>query len=150
MVPSSSPTPPSYYITTIAGTGASGNGANNLPGPSTALNNPSGVFVSPNGLVFIADTGNHLIRMQSPSNPNNLILLSGSSSGNIDSLAGTSAKFNQPRGMCMDTMGLLYIADTGNHKIRTVNVTSSATGSLVGTTAGIVDGKGYYKSPLII
>jgi sugar lactone lactonase YvrE len=79
--------------------------------------------------------------MQSPSNPNNLITLAGVSNGYIDSLAGTSAKFNQPQGMCMDAYGTLYVADTGNHKIRTVNVTSSAVGSLVGTSSGTVDGK---------
>ena len=60
---------PDGFITTIAGskfTGYSGDGGD---ATSAALNFPRGVAVSPNGTVYIADTGNHAIRVLTPTFP---------------------------------------------------------------------------------
>ncbi len=62
-------TPDGFIITTIAGskfTGYSGDGGD---ATSAALNFPRGVAVSPNGTVYIADTGNHAIRVLTPNFP---------------------------------------------------------------------------------
>jgi sugar lactone lactonase YvrE len=142
--------PPSFYIRTIAGTGTAGAGGNNLAATSTALDNPYGVFVSPNGILFIADTGNNLVRMQSRTNPTDLVILAGrmgSAGGKfIDNVVGTSAKFDGPRGMCMDTSGTLYVADRMNDRIRAINVTTTFTTTLVGSSSGSVDGKKDYQN----
>lgn len=52
-----SSSPLSYYVTTIAGNKT-----------SNELKNPSGIWVDSSGQVYIADTGNHVIRIVSSTN----------------------------------------------------------------------------------
>ncbi len=51
-------TPPVYTISTIAGTGVGGTGADGLPGWSTQLSTPSGIWLSSNRVLYFADAGN--------------------------------------------------------------------------------------------
>ncbi|MEK6676715.1 MAG: hypothetical protein AABZ47_13815 [Planctomycetota bacterium] len=52
-------------VATVAGTGTAGFNGDNLPALQTQLNDPSDVFVTQNGDVLIADSGNHRIRRMS-------------------------------------------------------------------------------------
>jgi uncharacterized protein (TIGR03437 family) len=49
-------------LTTIAGDGVPGRGADNVPATSSSLRNPAGLAIAPNGDVYIADWQNYLIR----------------------------------------------------------------------------------------
>ncbi len=100
------------------------------------LNKPTGISFDVYGNLFIADTGNNIIR-EVPANNSGAIL-----SGNIYTVAGdkthqtagyagnggvaTSAKLNAPFTMVVDNAEDIFIADTNNHVIREV----------AGTTAG--------------
>ena len=53
-----------------------------------------------------------------------------------DNIAATSAKLNSPFGVAVDSAGNLYIADTGNHRIRKVDASG-----IITTVAG--NGTGY-------
>jgi hypothetical protein len=56
---------------------------------------------------------------------------------------GTLARFVSPRYMASDGSGTLYIADTNGNQIRTYNVTSTWTGTFVGSgVPGYLDGVG--------
>jgi NHL repeat len=48
-------------FTLIAGTGKKGESANGGPALETAMNEPHGVFVHPNGILYIADSGNQRV-----------------------------------------------------------------------------------------
>jgi len=50
--------------------------------------------------------------------------------GTLQNVPATSARFRNPRGICCDKSGTLYVADAGNHQIRTIR------GGLVNVLAG--------------
>lgn len=92
--------------------------------------------------LFVADAGNHRIRVIYGKNPNNLVVatLAGSSQGYLDA-NGTSAKFNAPCGLALEPAGnTLYVADTGNHVIRQLLTTGLKP---VITTAGLANQPGF-------
>ncbi len=50
-------------VETVIGTGAAGFNGDGLPPHDTMLNEPSAVWATPDGVVFVADAGNHRVRM---------------------------------------------------------------------------------------
>ena len=128
-------------VTTLAG----------LPGASGSTNGTGSVvrFSSPQGItgdgtnLYIADTSNHTIRM--------LVLATGvvttlaGSPGTYGSTDGTgsTARFKNPSSITSDGTNL-YVADTGNHTIRQIVISSGEVSTLTGTAgvSGSVDGTG--------
>jgi hypothetical protein len=110
-------------VTTVAGRAGSP-GAADGNGNSARFNEPSGIVVDNDGVLYVADTGNHLIRkiengrvttIAGTSDP----IPSGEeySPGGYEDGPALSARFNFPQGLCYSN-GVLFIADTGNHVIR--------------------------------
>jgi sugar lactone lactonase YvrE len=90
---------------------------------------PWGIAVDSSSNVYVADSYNNMIRKISADGL--VTTLAGKKSkGSSDGL-GAAASFLHPAGIAMDREGNLYIADSGNHKIRKM----SSTG-LVTTVAG--------------
>jgi sugar lactone lactonase YvrE len=125
---------PHGNVTTIAGNGTAGrrDGA----AGQAQFNEPSGIAIGANGEIFVADTGNHVIRRIH----NGMVsTVSGVytrppagedyAEGGYADGAALSARFNFPHGLCW-VDGVLYIADTGNHAIRALQ------GGIVSTVAG--------------
>jgi hypothetical protein len=113
--------PTSGAVTTLAGSGyeAFADGA----GIAASFDNPQGVAVIPSsGLIVVADTSNHRIRLVDPSS-GVVNTLSGRTSGFADG-TGTAARFNNPFGVAViPSSGLIVVADSQN-KIRLVNPSS--------------------------
>eukprot|EP01038_Epipyxis_sp_PR26KG_P010680 gene10680-14343_t len=134
-------------IVTIAGKGtdASSGDYSGDGGPATSadLQQPRGVWGDSNGIIYIADTFNHLIRTVSTSTIINTIAgdVSSTSVGgyNGDNIPATSALLLRPSGVWVDSSGNIFIADQGNNAIRKV---ASATG-LISTVAGKPGFSGY-------
>ena len=107
--------------------------------------NPEGAAVGGNTL-YVADTGNHLIRAVNLTS-GAVSTIAGSKaagSGNADNAAGTSAQFNSPTGLAVSG-NTLYVADSGNHRIRAINLASGANHAvttIAGSTAGNTDAAG--------
>ena len=105
-------------ITTVAGGGASLD--DNGPASSAQLNGPTAVAVDSAGNLYIADAQNNRIRKVS-----NGVIASVAGNGTIgfsgDSGPATSAAFFYPQIVAVDSAGNLYIADTGNNRIRKVS-----------------------------
>jgi sugar lactone lactonase YvrE len=108
-----------------------GYSGDNGPASSARLISPAGLWLTTAGVLYIADPGNHRIRMVSTSNIITTVAGTGVNSFSGDGLAATVANVNQPYGVYMDTMGRLFIADTINHRIRVVN-----TNGIIATFAG--------------
>jgi len=79
---------------------------------------PKGIALA-NGVILIADSGNHMIRALTPAG--NVLTVAGNGEAGDRDGPALGAALNAPGGVCFHD-GLLYIADTGNNKIKTVLV----------------------------
>jgi sugar lactone lactonase YvrE len=106
-------------ITTIAGNGTQGYSGDNGPATSAELKWPRGVAVDTSGNVYIADTGNYVVRKVS----NGVIAtLAGGASGIFgDNGPASGALLIQPYGVAVDAAGNLYVADTDNYAVRKIS-----------------------------
>ena len=105
-------------IITVAGGGTSR--SDNISATSAALNQPSGVAVDAAGNLYIADSGNNVIRKVS----NGVITTvagNGTAGFSGDNGPATSAQLYNPDGVAVDSAGNLYIADMNNSRIRKVS-----------------------------
>ena len=121
-------------IYTIAGTGRRGYEGEGTKAKNTTLNNPTGVAVNSKGFVFVADTGNHRIRMIEPTT-GKLVTVVGNGEALDDGDWGlaVNASLNRPTAIIFDKHDNLFIADTGNHKIRFVDSKTGRILTLTGT-----------------
>ncbi len=103
--------------TTLAGRAP--RGTEDGPAASARFNHPSGLARDAAGNVYVADSGNHTIRMISPAGIVSTLAGATGLPGNLDG-PGTAARFNNPRGLALDSAGNLYVADAGNFTIRKV------------------------------
>lgn len=118
-------------ITTVAGSGTSGYSGDKAAATSAELLNPSGVAVDSIGNIYIADTGNHVIRevvtgataTAAGVAAGDIITFAGTNTGGYsgDGGAATSAELDLPTGVAVDAAGNVYIADSANNVIREVS-----------------------------
>lgn len=109
-------------IVTVAGTGEAGYSGDNGRGVSAALHYPMGLAVDPSGNLFIADSGNDVIRRLDASG---VITTWVGHAGQHQPNDGprVSASLYAPRAVALDALGNLYIADTGNNLVRELDTT---------------------------
>jgi hypothetical protein len=131
---------PGGEVITFAGV-AGQPGLVNGCGSEVRLNLPRGLVVDLNGVIYVADTGNRVIR--AISSEGKVSTLAGSGvSGTADG-TGASASFVTPSGITLASDGSLYVTDSGAHNIRKVTLTGVVT-TLAGKAgvAGAVNGSG--------
>ena len=121
-------------ISTVAGTGTASFTGDGGQATTATLNTPSGIAIDGAGNLYIADTGNNVIRkVDAITGMISTVAGNGSGPGfGGDGGAAVSASLNAPQGIAVDAAGNLYIADTGNQVIREV----SFAGSKINTIAG--------------
>lgn len=107
-------TPSSLSI--IAGTGNAGR--LDGPGVQASFNGATGIARDAQGSLYVADTGNNVIRKVDAAG--NVTTLAGSGQAGYSNGAGPAAQFNAPGGIALDAQGNLYVADTGNQVIRKI------------------------------
>ena len=128
-------------ITTVAGNGGAGYAGDGGAATSAELYYPNGVAVDGAGNLYIADTYNFRIRKV---NPNGIITTVAGNGGfgyAGDGGAATNASLNWPNGVALDAFGNLYIADSGDSRIRMVN-TNGIINTVVGKNASGYAGDG--------
>lgn len=134
---------PDGAISTIAGYGTVSARGDGGPAAASGLNAPNGVAIDQTGQIFIADTGNHQIRVIGTDG--NINLYGGNGSANFYGDGGDigAAYFNSPGSLVFDKAGYLYIADVGNDRVRRVDLNG-----VVNTYAGTgTRGAGGDKGP---
>jgi uncharacterized protein (TIGR03437 family) len=122
-------------ITTFAGTGTAGYSGDGKTATSATLNSPLNILKDASGNLYIADTGNDVVRQVTTNgNISTAAGLYGAGYGfGGDGGAPSGAIFNQPSALAMDSSGNLYIADTMNHRIRKATF---GTNAITKTVAG--------------
>jgi hypothetical protein len=115
------------YISTVAGTKDSpGYSGDNGAATSAQLNVPTGVAVDASGNLYISDQDNYRIRMVNTSGTISTFAGTGTKGYSGDGGAPTSAELSTMYGLGVDASANLYIADTGNYRIRKVGSGSSS------------------------
>ena len=116
-------------VTTLAG-GGSGTSTDDT-GTTASFKSPQGITTDGTNL-YVADSYNHKIRKIVIDNASVTTLAGTGSSGSTDNTTGTSASFNEPLGITTDGTNL-YVADTKNHLIRQIVISTRAVTTLAGT-----------------
>lgn len=107
-------------VTTVAGTGAAGWSGDGGPATAAALDAPTGVSVTVDGSLLIADMGNHVVRRIAPTGTITTLMGTGMAGDDGDGGVPTASRLTGPRQAIEGAGGELYVADTGNHRVRTV------------------------------
>ena len=107
-------------------------------GIKAAFNEPQGLAVDTLGNVYVADTNNHMIRKIDPSG--HVTTFAGSGYSGSSDGQGSTATFNKPTGLAIDSTGTIYVSEFGGNKIRKIdssgNVSTLAGSGITGSTDG--------------
>jgi len=123
---------PDGLITTFAGTGQLGSGSDGIQATRSDLSLPDSVACDAVGNVYIADTGNHRIRRVAPNGIMTTIAGTGIDDFRGDGGPATAARLSRPRGLTFDDIGNLLVADSGNNRIRRIDMRTG----IITTVAG--------------
>jgi uncharacterized protein (TIGR03437 family) len=109
-------------IATIAGGGmtAVSSTSASLAATSAALNAPRNVALDPAGNLYVSDFGANQVYVISTAGLLSVFAGSGTAGGSGDGASATQAELSSPAGLACDSSGNVYIADSGNGRIRSV------------------------------
>jgi sugar lactone lactonase YvrE len=125
-------------ISTVAGNFTEGFSGDGGSATAAQLQCPSGVAIDAAGNLYIADEFNYVIRKVDTTGKISTI---GGTPG-VTGYAGdggqaTSATFNNPNDVVIDSLGNLYVADSGNNRVRKID-----TNGIITTAAGGLNSAG--------
>jgi hypothetical protein len=127
-------------VGTLAGVGGS-SGFVDGKGSSARFSYPGGIATSSNPLqTFMCDVGNHAIRQVYTDGTTSTYAGNGSP-GLVDGYR-TSAQFNCPAKVALDSAGNMYVADAGNNAIRKIDTSGNVTTLAGAGLQGYADGSG--------
>ena len=121
---------PSGTITVFAGTGSCCHSGDGGPATQARLQGPEGLAVDTAGNVYATTSGR--VRKIDTSGIITTIAGTGSWGYGGDGGPATEAQFRSPRGVAVDWMGNVYVADGNNHRIRKIDSLGSIT-TIAGT-----------------
>lgn len=125
---------PTGTVTPFAGSGVGGFAGDGGPASTARLDHPQALAVDDLGDVYIADTGNDRVRRVSPDGTISTVAGTGVSGFSGDTGPATRAQLDQPAGLAIGFGRTLYVADTGNNRVRHLQ----PDGTIV-TVAGVSD-----------
>ncbi len=127
-------------VTTLAGFAGNADYADGSA-TSARFNQPLGLAVAPDSTVFVADSGNHLIRVIATNGTVSVLAGNPETFGSADG-TGTNAFFNSPVGLALAPNGSLFVSDANNFTLRQVTPAG-----LVTTIAGAAGQDGSTDGP---
>ena len=136
---------PAGQVSTLAGTAGvrgSDDGISEAARFNFNSSNPGGIAVDKTGNVYLADSGNRLIRKISPQGVVTTIAGNTHLVGSVDGIE-TAVSFDSPSGIAVDAAGNVFVADRGAHTVRKVRPSGLVT-TIAGQTglAGPTDDMG--------
>ena len=103
---------------------------------ASQLSNPAGVAFDAADNLYIADAGNHVVRMLTPAGVMSTFAGTGTAGSSEDGSAAASAQLQQPVALAFDPLGDLYIADSADNRVRIVSTSGIMTTAAGNGTAG--------------
>jgi sugar lactone lactonase YvrE len=131
------------YIVAVAGTGAPGYNGDNILATEAELNGPWDISLGPDGSLYIADTTNQRVRrVTAATGLISTLAGTGTQGYSGDGAAATMANLNAPAAVALDPAGNLYIADSGNNRVRQISSVTGNIQTLAGTSTEGFSGDG--------
>ncbi|MEU8843089.1 RICIN domain-containing protein [Streptomyces roseus] len=128
-------------ISTFAGSGEGGSGGEDGLAAAAGLSHPYGVAVDGTGTVYFSEYSAHRVRKVTADGKISTFAGTGEADCGGDDGPAASAFLNYPRGVAVDGMGAVYVADAGNHRVRKVTAEGEIS-TFAGTGAAGVGGDG--------
>jgi len=134
-------------ITTAAGSGVAGYDGDGIQAVNARLNFPTDIAFDPAGTMYIADSANSVVRGVSPAGMMSTFAGRGQlGRGGEPGFSGdggpaTAAHLTNPFGLAVDGQGQVFVADTGNQRVRMVNAAGVIT-TVAGSGASGFGGDG--------
>ena len=123
-------------MTVVAGTGESGFSGDGALAISARLNGPQSVKLDSFGNIFVIDLMNDRIRKITMSTGIiTTVAGDGSYLSTVDNVPATITGLSAPHGLAIDTFNNIYIADSGNSRVRKVTASTGIITTIVGTGA---------------
>jgi sugar lactone lactonase YvrE len=124
-------------IATQAGNGAAGFSGDGGPAIVAQINASGGLAVDGAGDLYFSDAGSSRVRMVSSAGIISTVAGTGTAGYNGDNITAAQAQLNAPAGLAVDRAGNLFIADSGNARVRMVSAATGQITTVAGTgTAG--------------
>ena len=120
------------FIHTVAGTGTAGYSGDGHAATSARLDSPWSVAIGNDGSLYIADLTNNVVRKVS-AGIISTIAGNGTAGFSGDGQAGTSAQLNAPASVVFDPAGNMYIADSGDNRVREISASTQTIRTITGT-----------------
>jgi predicted phage tail protein/sugar lactone lactonase YvrE len=124
-------------ISTVAGNGSTTASGDGGPATSAGVPAPAATAFDSSGNLYIASTSGQEVRKVSPTGIISTVAGKAGTAGfSGDGGPAALAKLSSPTGLAVDTSGNLYIADTGNHRVRKISTAGTITTVVGNGTAG--------------
>lgn len=112
-------------LETVAGAGENGSQDERIPAVQARLGYPEGVAVDESGNLYVADWGENVVQRIDAEGTISTVVGTGQPGFNGDGLNGQLTALHRPGGLLLDECGNLLIADSGNHRVRRLNLAGS-------------------------
>jgi hypothetical protein len=119
-------------LTTVAGTGTQGFSGDGAQATAALLDSPGGLAVDASGSLYIADTRNQRIRRVDPSGAITTLAGDGAFGYAGDFGSAAAGSLALPRGLTIDSLGDVYLADSDNHRLRRIDIKTGTMTTLAG------------------
>jgi sugar lactone lactonase YvrE len=108
--------------------------------PANGAGEVRGVAIDSSGNIYTADSPHHTIRKITPDGTATIFAGLNNTPGSANGI-GSAARFNSPAGLAVDGAGNVYVADSGNNRIRKITPAARVT-TFAGSALGSADGTG--------
>jgi sugar lactone lactonase YvrE len=117
---------PAGIVTTVAGQagyfsadGSGSNGSIDGPGAAARFNNPRGLAIDANGILFVADTENHTVRKITPDGTVTTYAGTAGKYGSIDGV-GSAARLSYPWAIAVDDRSNVFFTEADAATVRKI------------------------------